>query len=258
MNRISTLYGVLVLCVCLVCISCGGMKRNGKSERRIAVERKVRYFSQIEVEAPCNVYYVQSDSLCVRVHAEGDAVDAVSDIVTVHDGNKLVIRPKMFRRNLLSGNDMSGLDVYVYSPDLTDVMFKSSGTFKVLKPVDTDTLRVRLTGSGNVSFGRVMCDNLVVALEGSGNIDIDSVRGVTSYVSLLGAGNVNVRQYKFTDSRFRLMGVGDMNATLEDCNHVECELMGVGNMTLRGTARSLSQNKKGTGNINTDELKFSR
>lgn len=255
MNRISVLYGMLALGACLVCVSCGNVwKSRDRKEPVVTVERKVRYFSKIEVEYPCDVIFAQSESLYVSVSGTRDAVNG---IVTVHDGDRLVIRPKMLPGMLLPARLSSVANIYVSSPDLTDVMFKTAGSFRVTGPLDTDTLRVRLTGSGDVWFGRIVCDALSVELEGSGNVSIDSVRGVSSYVSLLGAGNVKVRQYKFADSRLRLMGVGDMDATFEDCNRVECELMGVGNMNLRGTVRSLSQNKKGTGSINTDELRFS-
>lgn len=253
MNRKSTLYVVFCLCVCVVCVSCGIHPRDNKGEETATVERKVRYFSKIQVEAPCNVYYVQSDSLCVKVSGKRDRL---SDLVTVHEGDLLIIRLKMFKNNfMISGDEFSDMNVYVYSPDLTDVTLKSSGMFSAAKPVDTDVLSVKLTGSGNMSFDMVVCDNLSVELRGSGNIEMDSVRGVTSSVSLLGAGNVKIHQYKFTDSRFSLLGVGDIDATLNDCNRVECNLMGVGNMNLDGNVRNLSQNVKGTGNINTDNLK---
>ncbi len=256
MNGKSTLYVVLSLCVCLVCVSCGIRSRDNREKEIATVERKVRYFSKVQVEAPCNVFYVQSDSSCVKVSGKRDQL---SNLVTVHEGDMLIIRLKMFHNNfLISGDEFSDTNVYVYSPDLTDVILKSSGMFSAVKPVDTDVLRVKLTGSGDMSFGRVVCDNLSVELRGSGNIEIDSVRGVTSSVSLLGAGNVKINQYKFTDSRFRLLGVGDIDATFEDCNRVECDLMGVGNMNLDGNVRRLSQNVKGTGNINTDSLKVSR
>lgn len=256
MNGKSTLYVVLSLCVCLVCVSCVVHPRDNKSEETATVERKVRYFSKVQVEAPCNVYYVQSDSLCVKVSGKRDRL---SDLVTVHEGDRLIIRLKMFKNNfLISGDDFSDMNVYVYSPDLTDVTLKSSGSFSVEKAVDTDNLSVELTGSGNMSFDRVVCDNLSVELRGSGNIEMDSVRGVTSSVSLLGAGNVKINQYKFADSRFSLLGVGDIDATLNDCNRVECNLMGVGNMNLEGNVRNISQNVKGTGSINTDNLKVTR
>ena len=177
---------------------------------------------------------------------------------------KLIARIEVSKRDafknnfLISGDDFSDMNVYVYSPDLTGVTLKSSGSFSVEKPVDTDNLSVELTGSGNMSFDRVVCDNLSVELRGSGNIEMDSVRGVTSSVSLLGAGNVKINQYKFTDSRFSLLGVGDIDATLNDCNRVECNLMGVGNMNLEGNVRNISQNVKGTGSINTDNLKVTR
>ena len=69
---------------------------------------------------------------------------------------------------------------------------------------------------------------------------------------------VKINQYKFADSRFSLLGVGDIDATLNDCNRVECNLMGVGNMNLEGNVRNISQNVKGTGSINTDNLKVTR
>ena len=93
MNRISVLYGMLALGACLVCVSCGNVwKSRDRKEPVVTVERKVRYFSKIEVEYPCDVIFAQSDSLYVSVSGTRDAVNG---IVTVHDGDRLVIRPKM-------------------------------------------------------------------------------------------------------------------------------------------------------------------
>lgn len=56
MNRISVLYGMLALGACLVCVSCGNVwKSRDRKEPVVTVERKVRYFSKIEVEYPCDV-----------------------------------------------------------------------------------------------------------------------------------------------------------------------------------------------------------
>ena len=99
MNRISVLYGMLALGACLVCVSCGNVwKSRDRKEPVVTVERKVRYFSKIEVEYPCDVIFAQSDSLYVSVSGTRDAVNG---IVTVHDGDRLVIRPKMLPGMLL-------------------------------------------------------------------------------------------------------------------------------------------------------------
>ena len=217
----------------------------------VTVSLKANYFSEILVDAPYEVDFVQGNSASIRIEGKKDEV---SNVITVCKGERLIIKNKLFANAIVSDRK-SDVKIYVTSPDLTEVTVKGLGNFRVMDKIDTDTLRVNLLGAGDVKFDNVVCDVLYTVLKGSGDISMNTVEGVSASVCLIGAGDIDLNLLKMRYTDVKLIGVGDIEINFDSCKFAKCALVGVGDIKLKGNLNAFEKEKKGTGTINVDELK---
>ena len=69
-----------------------------------------------------------------------------------------------------------------------------------------------------------------------------------------GSGDVDLGLNRVGVSTLKVFGSGDIEVKMYDCGTSDCSVFGSGDITLKGTLRSLNQNVKGSGDINTGEL----
>lgn len=211
--------------------ACGSLQ-NGK---QITSVRHARAFERIDIKAACNVEFVQADSFAVSVTGEEAAVN---NIVTVFSDNTLRIGMKNNGLNVDLSRRKALPMVRVSSPDLIGINMEGAGKFRVQQPLDTDTLTVYLKGMGEVDLGQVICDEF--------------------HSTLLGMGNVEVAGLTARHSTLRLRGVGDVDVKFVDGGTANCMLEGVGKINLSGTLGRLQQTLRGTGDIDTSDLRLTQ
>ena len=214
----------------------------------------MRDFDRIEVIGSPTVYYTQADSFSVRVKGPSDLI---SNIITDVDGNTLSIRNKgkMGMFNVNFGGD-KGLAVYVTSPDLIGVVLNGSGDFISERPVDTDVLNIQLKGSGDVHFTNVVCDRCDAELVGSGDLNIKHLDARETSATLIGSGDLDIRQMNADNTQLQLRGSGDIDVEfVSGCGSVNAELLGSGDISLKGQVRHFDMRKRGSGDINSSNLK---
>ena len=239
---------------CVSCVSCG---RNGMEVfdggPEVTQVRPLKFFDKIEIFGSPTVCYSQSDSFSVKVEGPERLVD---DIITKVEGGTLSIRNKgkIGMVNINFGN-MGDVVVYVKSPDLVSVSLNGSGDFISKNRIDTDEMRVVLRGSGDMTFNDILCDHCTTELTGSGDIDVQRLESITSSVTLIGSGDVDVFQWNVRETDITLRGSGDIAVRFDgDCKKVDCQLVGSGDISLRGKVERFSQQKSGSGDIDTDKL----
>lgn len=249
-------FAAVVFSSCSTC-STSGFKVNFSSDDS-ALEtqtRHVRDFDRIDVIGSPTVYYIQSDSFSVRV--KGPNMDYVNNILTEVDNGTLRIRNKnkIGFVNISSRGD-KGVAVFVSSPDLIGVTLSGSGDFISEHRVDTDVLDIRLKGSGDVHFTDVVCDRCNAELVGSGDLDIDHLDTRETSATLIGSGDLDIRQINSARTQLQLRGSGDIDVEfISGCGAVDAELLGSGDITLKGQVRSFDMRKRGSGDINSNDLK---
>ena len=239
---------------CVSCVSCGRNSMevfDGGPE--VTQVRPLKFFDKIEIFGSPTVYYSQSDSFSVKVEGPERLVD---DIITKVEDGTLSIRNKgkIGMVNINFGN-MNDVVVYVKSPDLVGVNLNGSGDFISKNRIDTDEMRVVLRGSGDMTFNDILCDHCTTELTGSGDIDVQRLESITSSVTLIGSGDVDVFQWNVRETDITLRGSGDIAVRFDgDCKKVDCQLVGSGDISLRGKVERFSQQKSGSGDIDTDKL----
>jgi len=73
---------------------------------------------------------------------------------------------------------------------------------------------------------------------------------------LVGSGDIEIRQMNVADTRLSLRGSGDIDVDfVSGCGSVNAELQGSGDITLKGQVRHFDMHKRGSGDVNTGNLK---
>lgn len=189
-------------------------------------------FERIRIDAPCNVYFTQGNTTKVEVVASDSEVMEKFK-VTVADG---CLDIRMKGKGWSNWKKKRSATIYVTAPDLIEVDMHGAGSFKVEGDLDTDTLRLRLKGAGDMDFPNIICDRIEAHLEGVGNMDFDQLQTQQAEISLRGVGNI--------DAHFVKSG------------SVRCALQGVGDIDLTGEVKSLEKKVQGTGKIDVSDLKI--
>lgn len=226
-------FGLLLLAM-LMMASCSRALVKKTETVMVTVKHEVRPFERIRLKGMCDVRFVQSDSVSVKV--EGDEM-LVSQVKISNNGSTLDITTPE-HQNFSFKKKRKVPTIYITAPDLIGVELVGMGNFTVRGKLDTDTLNVMLRGMGDITMDQVVCDKIDVKLIGMGDYDIKSLTAQRS--------------------KLLLKGMGDMNINFENSGQADCSLMGMGDITLKGTVHQLIQNKRGTGDIDTDGLKWTK
>ena len=194
-------------------------------------KRALTGFERIEMKGSMDVKYIQADSFSVKVSAPNDVIDKVETIV---ENNTLKVSMKHSGRIINFGSDSDDVTVYVTSPDFLGVSLMGSGDFLCAQPLDTDTLTIDLKGSGDIYFKDIICDHVSASVVGSGDVKVERVRT--------------------QQARLDVVGSGDIEMDFDRSGFVDAQVKGSGDIELKGTVKVLSQNVRGSGDIDTEEL----
>lgn len=267
-KRRFLLFSAIVV-LCSLCFACSSTKGNvGTDAKIVKVQRSVSYFSKVELYGSPDVKFVQGKTAPMRIVGPKMLVD---DVVVEQNGETLIIKQKSSQGNW---GHKAHLTIYISSPDLTSIMVKGAGEFDVSGKLDTDHLDVTLIGSGDVDLENVIADDAklrlvgsgdikaktidvniaAMELQGSGDMEIEQLKTNNANVTLKGSGDIKANLLKVKQTDVSLLGSGDVDIQFNDCASANCVLKGSGDIKLKGSLRSLSQNKSGSGDIHTDQL----
>ena len=182
------------------------------SKKKVTTQQNLKYFKRIVMSTPYDVHFVQGDKNVVKL--VGPQAEVASVVLRV-SGETLYIE-RATRRSRMFFTSSDDVDIYVTSPDLTQLEIKGSGDFEANRRIDTDQLTVSINGSGDIDFKDVICDKLEASISGS----------------------------------------GDIGANLNNAGDVNCEVFGSGTIKLAGVAKSLNKSIRGSGNVESGHLQL--
>lgn len=212
--------------------------------------RTVNPFTRICIDDVCDVYFTQADTIGVVVTGRRNTIARLDTEVSNGELHlKWDDEKKM--RNIANKE----VTAYITAPTLKAVTVKGCGDFHAEKRLDADSLRVFLSGVGDINMAGIVCEDIDVKASGVGDITIKNLACEKSRISLNGTGDISIGEIDVADTEINLHGVGDINMSFQDCGRATCNLKGVGDMTLKGSLRQLEKNRNGVGDINTSGLK---
>jgi hypothetical protein len=225
---------LVTLCFISQLGACVGLDGNGHRTRE---RRDVDDFVRIENNGQLAVQVRQGDELSVVVSID----DNLQDNIDVH------VRDQ----TLILDNDehlfdyVSGPHVLVTVPHLLFAHVSGSGDLDASGFHEEETLRLELSGSGDVLFEgsapRVEAD-----LDGSGDLRI---AGSTDFAELTtsGSGDIDARNLEADAARLRSNGSGDIRVTVD--GDVDADSSGSGDIDVYGSANLARSHEHGSGDI---------
>lgn len=189
-------------------------------------ERTVQGFSRVELRSIGNLTITQGEVESLTVKADDNLLpyittDVVAGTLEISTQQNTNINPSQ------------AIEYHLTVKSLSSVVLSGFGNIDAEK-LNSDTLQVKLTGSGDIHIGQLSGKNLTMNLTGFGNISIDSAEVDNPSLDLSGSGDIKI---------------GELNAT-----SLALTISGFGNATVSGSAKNESIKLTGSGNYHGGDL----
>lgn len=243
----KTLFNIGLVCAAaLLMTSCCFRSRCVSSGKTIVVNRHTDNFSSINIEFPCKVHFLQGATTSVKVKGTEGLVKKVETSV---NGGTLTISGKGGHNWNLFSFDEGNVDVYITSPELSEVNITGSGDFVSKRPIKSSQLTLSVTGSGDILISNVTCDALRSEIIGSGDVEINGLTCQTANYSITGSGDITAKQNNVAQTSVSISGSGDMDISGENCGSVTGEISGSGDIYLKGQFKPVNVQVSGSGGL---------
>ncbi len=224
-----------ILAAILVAISAATFAKNSTEDRHLTG------FSAVSVAGSFDVYITQGSSESVKVDAPADIIGR---IVTEVEGGTLKIYTKREENGNWSWHDKKVV-IYVAIKDVNAISLSGSGDVFFKDGVKATTLKLKLTGSGDIS-GRLSVKNLDSSIAGSGDITITGSADNSS-VSVVGSGDFTANNLVTGTTTVRVAGSGD--ARVNASEKIDASVIGSGDVHYTGSPKSINTSKAGSGSV---------
>src|SRR5690606_5648177 len=200
--------------------------------------RSVSDFDKIEATFSSDVEFTQGPSKSVTVKA---AENLQHYIITEVTGNTLVLKT---RPNV----DIRGghVTIYVTNPTLNAATLSGSGNFVSGSDLNTASLNLKLSGSGNIFLSRLTGNTLDARITGSGDISINGGSVQTQEITVTGNGDYHTQSMRSGQARVKLTGSGEARLWAED--QLDVQISGSGDVWYLG-APAVNASISGSGKV---------
>jgi len=163
---------------------------------------QVSAFNGIEINAPMDVEFVQSDC---EPYVEIKAQENIQKYVVFEVKNGTL----RFKTDNVMIRTYSDISAKVYGPTLSSVS---------------------IIGSADFNTGRLVSEKLMIAIAGSGDVDVRAYEGRTVSAAIAGSGEITISG-KADSADFSIAGSGEINIKdLELTGKANCEISGSGSI----------------------------
>ncbi len=238
----------LGLIVALACTSCFRQSSSAKShniaKKDIAISET---FTAISSESIVDVYYTDGASVAIQVEAPQNCIDKLK--IDVVDGTlKINYDAPMF------SHDDVDIKVYVTAPDVNSFVASQSSEIEVRVPLSAPTLSAAATGSSEIKFWGINCDNADIAAAGSSNIEFGNV--VCKNMTITCAGDAEVKSNSTDCSSLYITTSGSSEVDIKGA-HLDmlgCTAAGSSEIEAQGSASQVLLTASGSAEIKTEHL----
>lgn len=217
----------------------------------IHVDRNISVndFTDISVEGRNDVYFIQGAKTSVKV--SGDEEDIKRMNIYSKD-NTLHIREKSKNLSLMSllSNPRNGVKVYVTSPNIRGVYVVGSGNFCAKESIDTDRIKLKITGSGNIAIGNIICDQSSISVVGSGSIEIGGLTTALSDMNIPGSGSISISKSTIKNVTGNITGSGSIELSEANIGYAKSKITGSGSIDIHGKVKEHDEHVTGSGSVN--------
>lgn len=251
MKRLIIIAAIIAAASCTLNINIGGTPVPGDgniSEKSFEFDS----FDAIRVAGAMDVVYLQEDGKCSAVlRTDENLLDEytveVEDCVLVISSRKGILpRPT------------KGTRVTVKSPVVNAIKLAGSGDCSLPDGFETpDDFTFSLAGSGDLEAYSIRCKDFKAKVSGSGDINVGSIIADSASMNVAGSGDIAVDALTSESVSIGIAGSGSADLGCRGAGDIDINITGSGDVSLKGSARSLSQHIAGSGSINTRGLSLS-
>jgi hypothetical protein len=193
----------------------------------IKEKRDVKDFNAIELAIQADINISQGNDYSFTI--EGDK-DLLKEIIADVRGGNLRIRTEGWAR--FSWNN-SKVIINVTMPQVEGLSVSGSGDIKGVTPINSKSLNLRISGSGDIIIPILSVEDLDVSISGSGDVGVAG-KGEASSVKarISGSGDVEVKGILFENADISISGSGD--TYLEASKNLRARVVGSGDITYSG------------------------
>lgn len=208
----------------------------GKGDTIIEV-RDISGFSGIDLGIDGEVYYQQDSIYRVEISAQSNILSAIE--TEVQGGIlKITSRANLFHHKPII--------ITVYSPGMHLLTLSGSGNIYAQNGINSGSMDVSVTGSGNISVQSLTAQNLDGKISGSGNINIDGGSVSDEELLISGSGNIDALELVSNTGNIKISGSGDVMVHVLQSMIVS--ISGSGDVKYRGTP-AIETHMSGSGNL---------
>ncbi len=247
MNTITSLLRALVLCTALIAGACAPTRGAGlggavPGSGNVQTEtRDTGAFEVVAFEYPADISIQQGEKDTVVIEAEDNLLQQLSADVS---SGKLTIKTLVTDWKARV-NPSKPVKITITMKNPKEIEFSAPvGTLEV-KGLQVETLRLVLSGAGQVKLNEIQVDLLDGVLSGAGDIYVDGTANQVKLV-LSGTGNFNAADLSSKKATVELSGMGDVIVRVE--SDLVATLSGAGLVKYFGNPR-VTQTVTGAGSI---------
>jgi len=198
--------------------------------------RTVDDFGSISFSSAGEVYLSQGPKH-LRIEAEDNII---AGLMTDVSGGILTIR-----HTAACINPHKPVKIYVSTQHIEGLDISGSGSITGLSLIESDTLRIDISGSGDMNLD-VDCEDLSTNISGSGSSVLKG-RATNNSVDISGSGAVHSYDLETNRSTVRISGSGTAEVNVHD--ELNTNLSGSGSVSYKGRPRMTSQEISGSGSV---------
>jgi len=143
------------------------------------------------------------------------------------------------------------LTITITTDKLNELRFSGSGNITAVGKFENDgEVNIKMSGSGNTTFGFLAPKKVNIALSGSGNITAKSVNKETTdevNIAISGSGNVTTDEVLSNTTTVKLSGSG--NARVYASNTLTNYISGSGGVQYKGNATNITNKVSGKNKV---------
>ncbi|MBN2480540.1 MAG: DUF2807 domain-containing protein [Bacteroidales bacterium] len=209
--------------ICLIAFSCTSpVSLSGQTAR---TTRDLPAFASVSLAISADVLISQGDRQQVEIEADENVIDIIETNV---NGDDLVIKTEdFFWRN------MGQVRIYITMPDIKALQVSGSGDITTQTPVNTDDIRLNISGSGSIVIEDLKSGDVNATITGSGDVRITGNASANNLKAVItGSGDFRAEDLAFENAVVNITGSG--TARIRVLNELKTNITGSGDVYYRG------------------------
>lgn len=192
-------------------------------------KRTLPAFSEISLGMSATVHLSQGNDQSVELKGKEDVLEK---IITEVKDRKLIIRNPA-NSGFINMWKTSTVDIYITIPQIDGLTLGGSGSILADDKIDTKTLDLSLSGSGNIRLGNLRAEKVSSHLSGSGSVFLAGQRTASEFNTVIsGSGSVKAVGLEANDVSISIGGSGNCWVTAN--KNLVVRIGGSGNVYYHG------------------------